>query len=607
MGSLFTRSRNERGSILALSAGGMVVALISVGLAVDLGGVAQEARRNQKVADLAALDAARVLPVDYQTAADASAVRNLFPTEPGHTVRAAEGVKVDGECVDQPGAGSVCVTVTSPYRSRFPFTTSPDSISRSAMAGAGNAVGTVRVGSTLASASGSIPPVELLLLNRTLGAMTGGSYSINSVGWRGLADSSVTFGELTTALGTLTSNADFTVGTPQEALDATFTMGQLLTAMANVLNNNGNSTVATNVTGIKNGINTTSTYMSQTLKLYDFFDFGSVELGNRQDVANAELNVLDMIRGGAILADGDHFATFDLTKAELPVPGAFNGATVSLGLIEAPRMSWGPPGKNASGVYYTGAHTSQIRVKIDLKVKVLLSNPITQSVLSLLTGLPVLNTLLAAGSPVDATFSYYLDAGTAHAYLDDIRCGTTAEPTGVDILGVTDVGTSKLGLVANTDLALESTIPVPANQTIVSGLLSGLINVKTTATTTTNIPGNPGELKTFLPPYDGATSQQVTGTELSVPSIATTQLTVDPLVLGLNTGSLFSDLVSGLNSTGLTFNSSAPGLSTSLIQPLYHALGLSFATADVWAPPTQTCAALSPIPVQSTATPVLKG
>ncbi len=62
MRSRLVRSREERGSILVLSTVGMVLAMISAGLAVDLGTLAHEARRAQKVADLAALDAARVAP-----------------------------------------------------------------------------------------------------------------------------------------------------------------------------------------------------------------------------------------------------------------------------------------------------------------------------------------------------------------------------------------------------------------------------------------------------------------------------------------------------------------------------------------------------------------
>ena len=596
------RRREERGTILILSVVGMVIAMIAAGLAIDIGRIAQAARDDQKVADLAALDAARVAPADYAVAAAASALRNGFPTGPGYSVTAIEGVKTNNQCVASAGAGSVCVTVTSPHTNAFPFLAGRDSVTRTAMAGAGAAIGTVKVGSSLASVSGTLPPMEVLMLNRVMSALTGGSYNINAVGWRGLADSTVTFSALTQALGGVTGNSAFTLGSTNEVLNTTFTANQLLTATANVLNNNGNSSVATNVLNIRNGIQTTATYLSVPLKLYDFFDFGSVVVGNKQDVANMTLNVLDLIRGGAILADGDHFASFNLAAADViggAIPGGFSNAKVSMGLIEGPQYSFGPAGKDATNTYYTSAHTSQIRVKIDVTIRV----PLTQALTGLLGVV-----LVPAGTLVDATFSYYLNAGNAHAYLDAIRCGTTSTPTGVDIWGVTDVGTSRFGLVSDTDLRTAATIPVPApNQTVLSIL--GIVNVKATGLVTTNIPGNSGIMRTFLPPYtDTSPSQTVPGTMLSLPSLANTSLTTEALVVSLNTGTLITDLVSGINSTGLTFNSSAPGVATTILKPLYDSIGLSFGTADLWAPPVQTCSALSSLGgVTSTNPPVLRG
>ncbi|MDQ4089413.1 MAG: hypothetical protein M3163_03805, partial [Actinomycetota bacterium] len=399
-------------------------------------------------------------------------------------------------------------------------------------------------------------------------------------------------------------------GTTNEVLNTTFTAKQLLTATANVLNRNGNSTVGTNVLGLANGVNTTGTTLTQDIKLYDLFNFGSVVVGNKQDVANAQLNVFDLIRGAAILADGDHFASFNLSAADVigpAIPGGFTNAKISMGLIEAPQQSFpGPAGKDASNNYYTSADTSQIRVRLDVSIKFALTNALTTTVLDPITNLAVVNTLLPAGSLVNATVSYYLNGGEAHAYLEAIRCGSSAVPTAVDIKGVTDVSTSKLGFVNDTSLRNQVTNPVPTTQTVITSL-AGLINVKTTAVTGTDIPGNPGTIKTFTPPYDGSTSQQVSGTTLSLPALAKTNLVVDPLVVGLNSDSLLTDLVSGINSTGLTFNQNAPGVSTSILKPLYDALGLSFGTADLWAPPVQTCAAISPVPTQLTAVPVLRG
>ena len=69
--------------MLVLVAGGMVLFMVCAALAVDLGVLAHQIRVDQKVADLAALDAVRVLPTDPTTAAQQSALRNSFPENPG--------------------------------------------------------------------------------------------------------------------------------------------------------------------------------------------------------------------------------------------------------------------------------------------------------------------------------------------------------------------------------------------------------------------------------------------------------------------------------------------------------------------------------------------
>ena len=609
---LSPRRPEERGAVLVMAAVGMVLSMIAGGLAIDLGRLAQTARENQKVADLAALDASRDVPAKFQQLAEESALRNGFPLgTAGYSLLAVEGTKVGGTCQSMVGAGSVCVTVTAPHKNAFPFVPGGDSVTRTAVAGHGAAIGTVRVGSSVASASGNIGLTQLKVFNKTISSLIGGDYSTDLVGWQGLASGTVTFGALTSELGKLPGKATFNTGTTNEVLNTTFTMGQLLTAMANVLNKDGTTTVGTNVENI--GAKVDGAYLSQDLKLYDLFNVGSVVVGNKQDVANATLNVLDLIRGGAILANGDHLASFNFKAEDVVgpvIPGGFNNVTVTMGLIEGPQQSLpGPAG--IGGVppkYYTSAETSQIRIRLDVALKVPLLQPLTKTVSVL--GVDVTTTVLNIGSLVDTTVSYYLNAGTAHAYLEEVKCGSSATPTSVKIKGVTETGSTKVGLVNDTALSTESTTPVPVgNQPVATLPLIATVRTATTGLASQTIAGNgpTGEIKTFTEPYDGATSQHVSGDVFRLPSVADANLVVSPIVVGLNTGTLVSDLVSGINATGLTFNNSTQGLTTSVIKPVYDALGLSFGTADLWAPPVQTCAALSQLPVQTTNTPVLKG
>ena len=78
-------------------------------------------------------------------------------------------------------------------------------------------------------------------------------------------------------------------------------------------------------------------------------------LGSGKDVADAAINVKDVVVGGMVLADTDHFATMELTAGDIPgLPGT--GVTVRFGLIEAPQMKSGPP--RLDSIYRTVARTN---------------------------------------------------------------------------------------------------------------------------------------------------------------------------------------------------------------------------------------------------------
>jgi uncharacterized membrane protein len=584
--------------------------MVSASLAVDLGVLAADKRTNQKIADLAALDASRDLagvsahclapPAASGPSCPAviSATRNFSGKDAPVTV-SAERVSPNaaGVYVADPNGTSVRVTVSSPRKPYFPFVRSDSrTVTATAIAGAGAAIGTVRVGSSILSASGTVSAAQVPILDRLISSLIGPglSYEGDVVGWQGLASGSVTVDALASALGTTTGRAAFSAGSPNDVFNATFTMKELLTAMADVLNNNGNSAVATEVLGIKNGINTTASYINLPLKLYDFFDFGGVVVGNKQDVANATLNVYDLIMGSAILANGDNFASFNLAAGDLVgtvIPGGFSGVKVSMSLIEAPKQATGAPGKDALGVYYTKAHTSQLRVKLEVGLNVPLDNAISIVGIGTITN-------------INLTVPYDMHLGRGHAYLEKVNCGASSEPTGVVIKGATDIGTVKLGAVSEADLRAEVANPV-AELGVIGSALAGLVQVKLEGSGSTTIAGNPGVDLTFAPPYaEGRPSQPVPGTGVNLPPLTGNATAT---VLGvLNTG-LLNDAIEGLNLSGLVFGTTTQGLNTSIVQPLLDALGLSFGTADVWAPPEQTCAAVSQLPAQPTVVPVLKG
>ena len=596
--------RTERGQALPLVALCIVTLMVAAALAVDLGSLAATNRRLQAVADLAALDASReltggscnqlvsLLPgalaqKDHVTAAAvASAGRNGFVPGGDRSIVVDLGLLsrtdptgvpypdgrpvFDDRCLLDPLTVPNAVRVRVLDRTAFAFGSvigqSGRITQREAIAGSanrcqlpqicivpdGSSLGTVRVGSRLAS----VNTAENRILNRLMGPLVGGTVNLDAVGWKGLADGNVTFSRLRTALG-------LTAGSTDQALDTTITYRQLLDASIAALNADGSPSALAARTPLAAIAAQATAAAGMQLKLRDLFDVTGAT-GSGTDVANATVNVLDIVRGGAIVADGNHFTSLNLAAADLAAIPGFNSATVKLGLIEGPQTKVGAP-RDATGHYYTVAETSQVRVLVEVD----LTLP--------LTGLG----LVAVKVP------YYLNAGNAKAYLESMQCsGSSLVPDNVKILGVTDAATTQLGAVADANLASVTSVPVPGTARLVS--VAGLVTIDTSSVVTTSIPGNPGLIRTFTPSYtESSPSQSVNATAVTLPTLATGNLTVTTLGLSLlNTSAIKLDLANGVNAA-------LPGLQSNLLNPLYRSLGLSYGGADLWAPTEQNCSPTS--------------
>jgi len=571
------RQRDEGGAILVLAAVGMVMAVFAAALSIDIGRLAQDRRQDRKVADLAALDAVRQLPnaLSVQLAAGVSADRNglpcaVAPLAPGlpctlrptgFSVVALPGTTNSGgfTTLFDPlvGPDAVQVTVTSRMKNRFAGGQRDLTVKSVATLGNGHGcalpdlcvrvdgspLGTVKVGSTLASVT-----TENIILNKLLAQTMGGSYSLDAVGWQGLAAGNVSFKRLRTALG-------YSAGTTDAALDANITYRQLLDATVNALNADGSPSSVLAATKLATIASRVSATAGTTMTLRRLFDVTG-NVGSGKDVADASMNVKDVVVGGLTVADDDHFASMRLTASDIPtLPG--NYVDVKFGLIEAPQVRSGPA-KDGSG-YRTIAHTGQIRLQIMVNMDV--------SVL----GLGVLN----------LNVPYYLEIGAADGKLDTLRCASGADvPTGVDILGTTDAGRTVVGEVADASLRNPAGTPVPALNNIVN-VLGVTFKANTLSGVTVTIPGNPGTMKTFTPPYSAtAASQHVNASAFSLPALT-----------AANTTTTGGGLLGGLVQTTLlsTVTALVPSLTTSLLNPLMKGLGVSYAGADIWAPPPQHC------------------
>ncbi len=593
--------RTEQGQTLPLVALCLVGLFVAAALSVDIGSLAATNRRLQSVADLAAIDGSRalngmtcadiyLLPTDEPQVAStqydhvvkavtASAERNGF--EPGGTKTLSVELgfmtpEADGTstftplpnlCTVVPGA----VRVRAGDKTRFSFATvigqDGRTTGRSGVAASSSALcpppeiciqsdgspfGTVRIGSTLASASTSVGPTEVKILNRLISPLIGGTVNLDAGGWKGLADANVTFARLRAALG-------LTAGSTDQVLDTTVTYRQLLDATASALNADGSPSSVAAATTVASVASQVSSSLGLDVTLRDVFQVNGAT-GSGTDVADATLNVLDIVRGGAYVADTNNFTSFNLSASDVSAIPGFNGATVKVGLIEGPQQESGPP-RDAAG-YDTVAETSQLRVQVEVDLLVQV------------TGLG----LTAVKVP------YYLDVGTARAYLESLSCsGSDSLPSSVTIKAMTEAGTFQLGKASDTSLGA-STDPVPTTARLVD--VAGLVTVDTKSVATVVVPGNSGTMLTFTPDYATAPSQRVGSTSVGLPTAAVSNLTVTALVLGLNATAIATDVSTGINNA-------LPGIQSKIVDQLYRSLGVSYAGADVWAPPAQTCSPTS--------------
>lgn len=583
---LAARRGDERGAVMILATVGVVLAVMATALSVDIGRIAQERRRNQKVADMAALDAVRILsltPADPDVAAQAAAhdsfVRNFFPERPGFSVLADAGTVDAAGSFDPTGSPPTAVKVQVVSLLSNDFAPGERSITARATATLGNGsgctlpdlcvrndgnpIGTVRVGSSVAS----VDSTQSVILNRLLtNVLGGGTFNLDAVGWQGLANGNVQFEKLQAALGYSALSTD-------ELADASFKFRTLLDATASALNQSGESsanlTAAGKVLQVAGQVTATA---GADIRFGELFEVvGSAGSGN--DVADARINALDVVRGGLILADSDHFAELTLLASDLPLIPDLVDVKVKFGLIEAPQMKSGPPKEPVTGTYRTVATTSQVRMLVEVK----------------------LNLDLGLVARVNVTIPYYIDAGTAQGKLDTISCTVgQSRPNSVTIVGVTQAASANIGSVSNAALSNPSTAPSAGVATLADVNVTPLIKVRirTTAATSVSVPGRTATL-TFNPPYAfDSPSQPIPGTQLvSLPLLGGSTTTTEVLVTLPLVGEILDvGLSLGVETTLInTLVSRSTGLLNNLITPAMRAMGLSLAGADVWAPPPQEC------------------
>ncbi|MEA2900880.1 MAG: hypothetical protein QOH36_767 [Actinomycetota bacterium] len=419
--------------MLVLSAAGLVLAMIFTALAVDIGFLAADKRTDQKIADMAALDASRNLN-NIQPLAEASALRNGFVTDPKRTVF-AELVAPDGSGDYAPSATGkfVRVTIKSPRKPFFPFVSPNERIVSARAVAGGEPEAEISVGSTLASLD-----VQKSALDAILGPMLGTNSSplnLNAVSYQGLASGNVDLRALQTNL----LNMGYDVGTPEKLLNTNVRAADLLTATAQAL---GQKSPPDTVALVE--LNKIPIPLIPNLKTVALGSLISLSQPSADSALDAKLNAFDIVSGAAQVSNGSNFVA--VPGINVSIPGVLpNTLSVGLSVIEPAQRAKGPVNAPA---YTTVAKTSQVVLQVKLNLAPL--------------GLNVLSTTLN------------FTAGNGKATLKNIDCAApsilvTGETSGAtisgnvngNVLGIPLVGTLNVTGTVGAAAAADRTFSYP--------------------------------------------------------------------------------------------------------------------------------------------------
>ena len=569
------RRRDDRGAVLPMVALIMVVLVGISAIAVDLG-MQRVARRDmQALADPVALDLARL--VDGRTASainagsggalpltaakNASVARNSGSTLGHPPVVTAVLISLDasGDPVLNPD-GSIkqvsgsgipdAVYVTAVTEVDFAFATGSGGAGRSAI-GTSSSNACFKLGSFAAAVNSG----NSLLLGKYLND----ALDLHAVGYEGLADAAVTLGALAAELG---------VGSVDGLANLkSVSLRNLYLAAARALQKEGGQAADINLLNTLAGSVETSLHVD-VAQLVDLSTGGTAAL-------TAKFNVLDLVAGGAFVANGSNFL-------DLPVlwnvPQVSQGPT-SLQIIEKPQVGCGRAGAKAS--------TAQLRLRATPKLNI-----------------PTIAGLSADSVPMQLD----VDIASATASLTDIVCGqgSLASPESVAVSVNRSLSTASLSV------PIHLTGDVKASDIITNPLLWGLSvllgGTKATVDLTVNLGlsvnlGQVNATGTYaVPPHDYSDPEHIGGSS----GLLLPQTTLDvsdfsgTIKLGLVTrdlagisltndvtfAAIMSDLVSknvlaGVN--GFIANVNAQ------LTPLTQLLGIQTAGADLFGIPSPAC------------------
>jgi uncharacterized membrane protein len=348
----------QRGAVAVLAAIATLAGLVAIALAIDLGRLYFVQRDLQRMANMAALDAARVaggclgVPANPSEAAFSEAVNSVSRNGGLASYVPPDGVAVgrmlhssglrlfDAQQTD-PKNRAVQVSLARPAPLQLlPLFTSDALRTLHATAAAySRPSATVKVGSKLLEVSPE-------LLNNLLGPMLGGPVSLDAVTYRNLLGADV-------PIAAILENLD--IGTPTEpSLAPSVPAGDFFDALSAALAQQGNAVAAAGAAALAQ-----ATADDRVVRIGDL-----IGIDPAADTSSAVVSVGALVESASQLANGNN-----LINLVVPRPGG-GGAqpdpVADLRVIEAARQAILTPG-DAAGAY---ARNAQVLLQLALPISI---------------------------------------------------------------------------------------------------------------------------------------------------------------------------------------------------------------------------------------------
>ncbi|MGN2438637.1 pilus assembly protein TadG-related protein [Pseudomonas syringae] len=471
------RQRGAIGLIAALTLG---LALLCALVVVDSGRLYLEKRSLQRVADIAALEAAGRRGACSGAAsapdfANQSAIRNGFtPNTDGRTLVTRCGTLTVGALsqrvfvADSTQTLAIQVVASHPVPrsiaagigAAFDKSPSPANVTLSATAVAASAAPLAAL--TIRSATVTVDSTRAAILNPVIGSLLGGSLNLSVANWQGLASTDLS---LLSYLNRLKTDLNLTAVGYSDVLNTSVSVSQLIQSAINVLDPGATLTGTATIAGLqalKLAAGATTVVLGDLLSIQGSSDIAAL---------NTNLRLLDLVQGLAQLANDK---TGISTAAQINV-GTLAQVTTRIQVVEPPQLSAiGDPSKIDPLNPKTGANriyvrTAQMRALVSINLPVLgtitsLANtagsvvgsltPILNSALSLNIAGVLGSTTCALGlTSCMVTDIKFLTSGTAGPRIDLSLSLASADTY---VTGFTCTSNTNKALSVKTDAALLS-------------------------------------------------------------------------------------------------------------------------------------------------------